>query len=231
MKVGDAAPLRPGVPALALAFALLAAACGSGGSRISRDCVNPRSAATAACVVLMPSATADGSPGAGPSPTATSTATPLAVIIQCVPGYVQGGERCVPDGTGTPARPTASPQPGAMQTPTPGGGSGIEGQVLVGPTCPVERADSPCADRPAQLYVWAIAQPTPAGGAIAASVRSDADGRFRLALPPGTYTLDGGACPPGTTCAGGFPRVTRLTVVVTGGAFTEVRLRGDTGIR
>ncbi len=101
--------------------------------------------------------------------------------------------------------------------------------MLVGPTCPVERVDSPCADRPASVTLAAYVG-APAGGPIAGTAASGADGRFRMALAPGTYTLQWAPCPatgPGCT----FPRITPQTVFVRLGAFTSVVVHGDTGIR
>ncbi len=129
-------------------------------------------------------------------------------------------------GTPTPRTPTPSPQPGSIGTPVPSGASGIEGQVLVGPTCPVERANDPCPDRPVQVYVWT--EP----GLPSMTVQTDADGRFRLPLPAGTYAIDAGNCGPSMKCvSGGLPRFEPQNVVVRAGSFTEVTLHGDSGIR
>lgn len=101
--------------------------------------------------------------------------------------------------------------------------------MLVGPACPVERVDSPCADRPAAVTLAAYVG-APAGGQIAGTAASGTDGHFRLALPPGTYTLQRAPCPaagPGCT----FPRIIALPVTVRTGAFTAVVVHGDTGIR
>ena len=90
--------------------------------------------------------------------------------------------------------------------------SGLAGVVLAGPTCPVQRVGQPCPDRPVAVHLRA------------GSVRfaSDAQGRFRVALAPGTYTIvnDGGT----------FPRC-RATATVPAHAYATIRITCDTGIR
>lgn len=100
--------------------------------------------------------------------------------------------------------------------------SGAHGTVLLGPTCPVERdpPDPACADRPYATDLRA----TEAAGAVT-SFRSGEDGTFRVALPPGTYVIHGageGAGPP--TC-------TSPEFEVLAGAYTEVAVGCDSGIR
>jgi hypothetical protein len=55
--------------------------------------------------------------------------------------------------------------------------------VLLGPMCPVERVGSPCPDRPIAAEV------SVSGRHGETTVRSGSDGRFRIALAPGRYTL------------------------------------------
>src|SRR5437870_7535415 len=63
--------------------------------------------------------------------------------------------------------------------------SGVRGTVLAGPQCPVERAGSPCPDAPVpEAEVRAIRN-----GDVAGTDRTDADGRFEIALPPGDYEM------------------------------------------
>jgi hypothetical protein len=64
----------------------------------------------------------------------------------------------------------------------------VSGVVTAGPVCPVEQdpPDPGCADRPvagASLLVLDDA------GGVVSQVVADADGRFRLSLPAGHYTL------------------------------------------
>jgi hypothetical protein len=100
------------------------------------------------------------------------------------------------------------------------GDSGVQGVVQAGPQCPVESLDSPCPDRPFPGRVRA----TGIDGAIA-EVSTDDQGRFRLALAPGTYVLIVVAA------TGSPPTAVPQTVQVKAGAFTQVTLEVDTGIR
>jgi hypothetical protein len=85
--------------------------------------------------------------------------------------------------------------------------------------CPVERADSPCPDRPyeARITIWR-------GNTMEAETRSGADGRFLVLVPAGEYRVVGES---GDT----FPRGTEATVTVVEGQFSAVELRFDSGIR
>jgi hypothetical protein len=98
--------------------------------------------------------------------------------------------------------------------------SGIVGTVRAGPTCPVERADSPCPPR-----VWTGTVRASASGASYEAV-TDGQGRFAMDLPPGTYEIvaltDGG--PPT-----GVP--TTVTIHEGEGPPERVDLTVDTGMR
>jgi hypothetical protein len=97
-------------------------------------------------------------------------------------------------------------------------GSGISGTILAGPACPgPARLDSPCADRPVAMTVEVVN-----GTAIAATVTTDAEGKFSVSVAPGTYTL---------RSKSGLPILRSSTVVVVAGAYTAVELHADTGIR
>jgi hypothetical protein len=97
-------------------------------------------------------------------------------------------------------------------------GSGITGRVLLGPTCPVQRPGQSCV-RP---YQTSVAVFTRAGHRLK-TFRSGRDGRFRVGLRPGHYTLK--------ATRGGLPRLTPTPVTVRPGHFTRVTLMFDTGIR
>jgi hypothetical protein len=101
-----------------------------------------------------------------------------------------------------------------------GGDSGVLGVVQAGPTCPVERVGSPCPDRPFPGTVRA----TGLDGATA-EVNTDDQGRFRLALAPGTYVVTV------VTTTGPPPAAEPQTVQVKAGSFTQVTINVDTGIR
>jgi Carboxypeptidase regulatory-like domain len=100
------------------------------------------------------------------------------------------------------------------------GSSGIRGQALAGPQCPVEVEGSPCPDAPWQGTIVAV----DVDSGDRSTVESDVDGRFRLALEPGTYELTIGSdgTPP-------FAKPQRVSVRE--GEYTDVTIAVDTGIR
>lgn len=100
--------------------------------------------------------------------------------------------------------------------------SGIEGIVLIGPTCPVEQQGSPCPDRP----VAATITITRINGAVVKRATSSDDGRFRVSLEPGRYFVS--ARPLDESAPGGESPV---VVEVLSDAFTEVEITIDSGIR
>jgi hypothetical protein len=95
----------------------------------------------------------------------------------------------------------------------------VSGTVDAGPTCPVERVDHPCLPRP----VSATVEVRDARGRMAASTRSDARGRFRLKLPPGTFRL--------RILTGVLPRCPVVTVRVRAARSVRAVVHCDTGIR
>jgi hypothetical protein len=99
--------------------------------------------------------------------------------------------------------------------------SGVSGRVLLGPSCPVERADTPCPDRPIQARVEARDR----SGKLVTAIESSDRGAFRLALAPGTYELRA------MGDAGLVPLAKPVTVTVRAGRITSVQLIIDTGIR
>jgi len=105
---------------------------------------------------------------------------------------------------------------------SPSGDSGVRGTVLLGPTCPVETMESPCPDRPLADVQVQVLQ----GGDVVATVRSDGDGRFTVALEPGDYVLQ-------AVVEQGGPGMSAkpVDVTVTSGTFVEVNVPVDSGIR
>ncbi len=101
--------------------------------------------------------------------------------------------------------------------------SGIEGQVLIGPVCPVVREGSPCPDQPFQatIVVWNAER-----SQKAATFDTDEDGRFRVALAPGEYYIDPQPPNPGAPPTG-MPR----TVTVPPDRFLQITIEYDSGIR
>lgn len=100
--------------------------------------------------------------------------------------------------------------------------SGVRGQVLLGPTCPVVNEGSPCPDEP----VGGVEVRALTDGETIAETTSGEDGRFELELPPGRYTLEAVVDPGGP---GMFAKP--VAVTVTAGAFVEVVVPVDSGIR
>jgi len=110
----------------------------------------------------------------------------------------------------------------ANRASSPSGDSGVRGTVLLGPTCPVESMESPCPDRPlADVEVQVLQR-----GDVMATVRSDGDGRFTVALEPGAYVLQ-------AVVEEGGPAMSAkpVDVTVTSGAFADVTVPVDSGIR
>ena len=96
--------------------------------------------------------------------------------------------------------------------------TGIQGTVRVGPACPVERAESPCPDRPLSTELQFLR-----GSEVVASVRSGEDGRFSVALEPGIYTI--------RSTSTGPPSFDPVQVRVPPTAYAGVTLTFDSGIR
>lgn len=101
---------------------------------------------------------------------------------------------------------------------------GIAGEVLLGPLCPVmgPGMEEECADKG---YQTTLAVKTKDGKREVALVRSGADGRFRVTLAPGEYSV---APLPG---AGPLPTCAMQFVTVAPGQFAPVTVRCDSGIR
>lgn len=101
--------------------------------------------------------------------------------------------------------------------------SGIKGRTMVDGGCPVVREGSPCPDRPLSARL------TITGGdpeRTVAETTSDADGHFRVSLPPGTYTVR-----PANLTGAVTPIAPPVSVTVTSGRFTTIVISFDSGIR
>jgi Carboxypeptidase regulatory-like domain len=90
----------------------------------------------------------------------------------------------------------------------------------LGPTCPVQTQENPCPDRPIAADVVV----TNADGKQVASAHSGKDGKFRVAVPPGTYEV-------GATNLNGIQLSKAVSVTVPAGRFVEVTVPVDSGIR
>jgi hypothetical protein len=91
--------------------------------------------------------------------------------------------------------------------------------VLLGPSCPVQRAGQSCVHG----YRTTIVIFTAVAHRRVRVFRSGADGRFRVAIRPGRYSLE--------QAHAGLPRLTPKRVTVPDRRFVSVTLRFDTGIR
>lgn len=108
-----------------------------------------------------------------------------------------------------------------------GGGDGtlsrsgtVSGVVLSAPSCPVERAGSPCPPR----AVPGAEVTASRGGSTVAHVRADGQGRFTMTLAAGGYTIT-------ARVIGGIGSSASTQVTVTAGAAASVTLTVDSGIR
>jgi hypothetical protein len=101
-------------------------------------------------------------------------------------------------------------------------GTGIQGVVESGPTCPVERINSPCPPRPLAATIVV----RDAAGHEVARTHSGADGLFRVDVAPGTYTIVGLNI--GSSM---LPRPIPTMATVTSGSYVTVNVEYDSGIR
>ncbi|MGB8982817.1 MAG: hypothetical protein WCC12_13145 [Anaerolineales bacterium] len=107
----------------------------------------------------------------------------------------------------------------SIYNPTPRG-SGIEGQVLIGPMCPVAQPGQNCPDQP---YQATLTVNSPSGVRIA-QVQSDAQGHFRVPLVPGEYILH-------PESPDGIPFAGDQMFAVQTGQYTQLSVTYDSGIR
>src|SRR4051794_28108520 len=96
----------------------------------------------------------------------------------------------------------------------------LTGRVTAGLTCPVERPDHPCPPAP----VSATVQVKTSRGRVVASTNTDAEGRYRLRLRAGSYTLV--AVTPKR-----LPRCSPVNVTLKPNQIAHAAISCDTGIR
>ncbi len=102
------------------------------------------------------------------------------------------------------------------------GESGIQGEVTVGPTCPVQMQNSPCPDAPFAATVIVSKD-----GTRVATAETGADGKFHISLEPGVYDVTAEPLE-----EGGIASLKPLPpVTVAEGAYTAVTIPFDSGIR
>lgn len=99
-------------------------------------------------------------------------------------------------------------------------GQGVEGVVYVGPMCAEMQANDSCEDVPYEATISVLGQ----GLAELIRFETDGQGRFRIALEPGTYVL---RPEPG---AGGLILAEEQLVTVTDGEFLQVQIVYDAGV-
>ncbi len=138
--------------------------------------------------------------------------------------------------TSTSTNPTSTPssvptstsakKPAPKPAPTPViASSGIQGSVLISPVCPVETypPDPSCAPKP---YATKLVVTTGDQSRIVKEFSSDANGTFKVDVPPGEYDVHSAS----TSELGGGCAVSN-TVKVSQGSYTKVTVNCDSGIR
>ena len=98
--------------------------------------------------------------------------------------------------------------------------SGIEGQVLIGPMCPVVQEGQECPDQPYQATLTVNSL----SGKKIVQVQTDEQGHFKIPLMPGEYILH-------PESLNGIPYAGEQTFRVEAGAFTQIIVNYDSGIR
>ncbi len=117
-----------------------------------------------------------------------------------------------------------SPCPSGNTPPTSSSG-GIVGDVLLGPTCPVERnpPDPQCADKPYQTILTVTNSD---GTKIITQFSSDPSGYFKINLSTGSYLIKS------SNTQNMLPRCSSNGVItVQSGVYTNTTVYCDTGIR
>jgi hypothetical protein len=96
----------------------------------------------------------------------------------------------------------------------------VTGQVVAGPTCPVETLQSPCPPRAVPDALVELLR----GGRTVASVRTDGRGQFSIAAPAGAAVVR-------ASTVTGYRSQASQPVQLTAGTTVTIRLVLDTGIR
>ena len=100
--------------------------------------------------------------------------------------------------------------------------SGVKGQTILGPMCPVVRVGQDCPD---QAYPASLTVRTPEGQEVT-RLQSDAAGKFQINLPPGDYILH-----PENLNGSRMPTAADVPFTVLPDQFTNVIVTFDSGIR
>jgi hypothetical protein len=101
----------------------------------------------------------------------------------------------------------------------------LQGQVTIGPICPVERPDQPCLPTPEAYAARKVLVFGPDGTTLAETGPLNRTGYYRVQLDPGTYVVDINHV--GIDRSSDVPR----TITVAGGETTTLDISIDTGIR
>jgi hypothetical protein len=147
--------------------------------------------------------------------TLLSAASIAASQIEITPGWYQPA--AASQDQPCPAEDLCAPPD---STPAASLGSGIEGRVFIGPTCPVVRSDRDCADRPFQTSITVLNP----DGSFVTRFQTDEQGRFRVELSAADYVVH-------PESPGALPRAQDQPVRVTEGQYTRVEIHYDSGIR
>ena len=107
----------------------------------------------------------------------------------------------------------------SIYNPTPRG-SGIEGQVLIGPMCPVVQQGQECPDQPYQAALTVNSS----NGIQIVQFRTDEQGRFKVPLAPGDYILH-------PESPNGMPFAGDQSFIIETGRYTQITVHYDSGIR
>jgi len=118
---------------------------------------------------------------------------------------------------------------GAAGTTIPGAGTSgtqgtLAGDVVAGPTCPVERAEDPC---PPKAVPNREVEILGTNNAVVATAMTDSKGHFSVTLAPGTYSVT----VPIKQGQIGMRQMNNVTANITAGQVTTVTVELDTGIR
>ena len=101
----------------------------------------------------------------------------------------------------------------------------LQGQVTIGPICPVERPDQPCNPTPEAYAARKVVILSSEGGSLIATVSLNQTGYYRVDLDPGTYVVD--------INRGGIDRSPDVprTITLADGETVTLDIDIDTGIR
>ena len=98
--------------------------------------------------------------------------------------------------------------------------SGLEGQSLIGPMCPVVQVGQPCPDQPYQATLSINRR----DGTRITQVQADSQGHFKIRLQPGDYILH-------PESPNVMPFAAEQAFHVEAGRFTQLTVGYDSGIR